>query len=42
MSGIDHELRQRAAEAIVDALGKLDAVDRAEQIKLSRTRPNAA
>ena len=35
MGRIDHEFRQRAAEAIMNTFGKIDAVRGAEQIEIS-------
>ena len=35
MRGVDHEFRQRPAEAIMDALRKLGATRRAEQVEIS-------
>ncbi len=42
MRGVDHELRQRNADAVVNTLCKLNTVKCAKQIELSRTRPSAA
>src|SRR4030081_345643 len=41
VSGVDHKFRERPAETVVNALGKLEAMEGAEQVEFSRIVPLA-